>query len=711
MNTDVSSASPFGQASARVNAGASAIVEAEALVGAMTLVEKLGCLDGDTDCWPGLVDMAGGGYYKHTWPAAVVGRLGIPGIEFADGPRGAVVGPATCFPVSMARGATFDPQLEEAIGEAIGLELRTIGATFTGAVCMNLLRHPAWGRAQETYGEDPLHVGVMASAFTRGLQRNVMACAKHFALNSMENARFTVDVSCDDRSLHEVYLPHFRRVADSGVAAFMSAYNKVNGTFCGDNPALLTGVLRNEWGWEGFVITDFVFGLRDPVGSVRAGCDIEMPFRQQRFQVLPDAVDDGRLSVTDVDRAVTAIVSTLLRFGSVFDDPPDLSVLATPGHRHLARTAAVTSTVLLANRDVLPLAQDALRSVAVLGKLARIPNLGDAGSSDVHTPSVVTPLDGLREALSGVALTHSDDDASAATGTDVTVVVVGCTKYDEGEFLDQSATGELMHLLPPMGDDPIGFGALASAQEGESDGDGEFAPGGDRRTLRLSSEDEALIRGAVAAATGPVIVVVMGGSAIVMPWLDDVGAVLQIWYPGMEGGRALAEVLLGRSEPGGRLPFAIPHDEADLVDFDPDAAHVTYGLLHGQWHLDHTGTKAHRPFGFGLGYTNIEVTGGSLKDDHTVEVAVTNTGQRDGSTVVFAFGGVENTHFERPLRRLIGFERVTVLVGESITVEVPLDWSMLDVRVEGAWHTEEGRYLVQLGTSAATLPVSFLVDR
>ena len=153
----------------------------------------------------------------------------LPGIAFSDGPRGAVIGDATCFPVTMARGATWDPVLEERVGDAIGQELRATGANLTGAVCVNLLRHPAWGRAQETYGEDPHHVGEMGAAFTRGLQRHVMACVKHFACNSMENARFTVDVEVDDVALHEIYLAHFKRIVDEGVASVMSAYNSVNG--------------------------------------------------------------------------------------------------------------------------------------------------------------------------------------------------------------------------------------------------------------------------------------------------------------------------------------------------------------------------------------------------------------------------------------------------------------------------------------------------
>src|SRR4029078_516814 len=167
------------------------------------------------------------------------------------------------FPVSMARGATWDPDLEERVGVAIGGELRASGATLTGAVCVNGPRHPAWGRAQETYGEDPFLVGELGAAFTRGLQRHVMACVKHFACNSMENARFSVDIEVDEVALHEVYLPHFRRIVDEGVASVMSAYHSVNGERWGQSRALLTDVLRDEWGFAGFVISDFIFGLRD----------------------------------------------------------------------------------------------------------------------------------------------------------------------------------------------------------------------------------------------------------------------------------------------------------------------------------------------------------------------------------------------------------------------------------------------------------------
>jgi len=727
---------PFVLAAARVAAGADHHAEARALVEEMTLEEQLGCLDGDTEFWSGIIDMVAGGYHAHTWPAAVVKRLGIPGIEFSDGPRGCVIGPATCFPVSMARGATFDPDLEEEIGRVIGTELRAVGATYTGAVCMNLLRHPGWGRAQETYGEDPHHVGEMAAALTRGLQTRVMACMKHFACNSMEEARFRVDVTVDERALHEVYLPHFRRVADEGVASVMSAYNSVNGHWCGENAVLLTDVLRHEWGWDGFVTSDFIAGLHDPVLSVTAGLEIEMPFRQQRAHHLPEAVASGTLDRKHVEDRVEATVATLLRFARVFEPGPDHSVLADPAHRALARRAASQSMVLLRNEGpLLPVTPD-LGRVAVVGRLAAVANLGDGGSSDVHPPEVSTLLDGVRGAFRLADVVHHDTDASVAAGADLAVVVVGCTKADEGEFIDVGTSESMMAMFPPAppppptGSVPPSGSGIASpdvavdepVEEAEHGAASEpardmFAPGGDRRSLRLAAADEALVRATVAACPRTVVAV-MGGSAVVMPWLEEVPATVQVWYPGMEGGAAFGDVLTGAAEPGGRLPFALPRDESDLVDFDPDADAVVYDLFHGQWKLDRDGVVAHRPLGAGLGYTTFEVDPASMilsidgrgATTGVVEVALSNTGRRSGGTVVFLFAGLPNSSVDRPVRRMVAFARIVLGAGDTGTVALRYDLADLRVRRNGTWVQEPGHYLLEVGTDAATSAVSATVD-
>src|SRR5438874_1477359 len=449
----------FDDARAAVANGTAPEAAARALVEAMTPEERLWCLDGDAPTWAGLTFLSDDGYHKAPFRAAQVERLGLPGVAFADGPRGAVIGNGTCFPVSMARGATWDPDLEERVGDAIGRELRATGATLTGAVCVNVLRHPAWGRAQETYGEDPHLVGELGTAFTRGLQRHVLACVKHFACNSMENARFSIDIEVDDVALHEVFLPHFRRIVDEGVAAVMSAYNSVNGEWCGQNAALLTDVLRREWGFGGFVISDWIFGVRDAATSIAAGLDVEMPYRMVRAQHLLEALESGEASWADVDAAVERLVATLLRFDDVLSKPaPPTGVVGSPAHRALAREVAARSVVLLRNEPVdgvpvLPLMRDV--RVAVVGRLADAVNLGDAGSSDVWDLECHTVLDGLGALAREV--THADGTdvgraAETAADADVAVGVLGYTYLDEGEFIAE--TDPALAVLFPPADEP-----------------------------------------------------------------------------------------------------------------------------------------------------------------------------------------------------------------------------------------------------------------
>ncbi len=292
----------FATAVAAVQAGSDSAAEAMILYGQLTNDERLGLLDGDTPFWQGMAEMLER-YNARPYTHGEVRRLGVPGVRFVDGPRGCVAGAATAFPVSMARGATWDIQLEEQVGEAIGREIRAMGGNFFGGVCINLPRHPAWGRIQETYGDDPHHLGEMGAALTRGTQKYVMACAKHYALNSMENARFHVDVTVDEATLHEVYLPHFKRAVDERVAAIMSAYNSVNGEWAGQNSYLLTEVLRDQWGCEGITVSDFIWGLRDAAASLEAGLDLEEPFSQQRHAQLAQQLDSGETSWDTVERA------------------------------------------------------------------------------------------------------------------------------------------------------------------------------------------------------------------------------------------------------------------------------------------------------------------------------------------------------------------------------------------------------------------------
>jgi len=689
--------------------GASVDDAARELVSTLTREERLWCLDGDSPTWAGLKFLNKGGYHKAPFVGGEIGRVGLGGIRFSDGPRGAVIGNATCFPVSMARGATWDPALEERIGEAIGRELRALGANLTGAVCVNVLRHPAWGRAQETYGEDPHHVGELGAALTRGLQRHVMACVKHFACNSMENARFSVDIEIDDVALHEVYLPHFKRIVDEGVASVMSSYNSVNGEWAGQNRELLTEVLRDEWGFEGFVISDWLFGLRDAAPSLTAGLDVEMPSRMIRAQHLAAALDNGEASWRDVDRAVERVVATLLRFDHVLSaSTPAIDVVGSPEHRALAREVAARSVVLLRNEPVdgvavLPLADPGVR-VAVLGRLADSINLGDGGSSDVWDLDCHTVLDGLRGGFRDVVHDDGSDTARAASvaaGVDVAIVVVGYTYLDEGEFI--GATDPSLPALFPSADEPdevahyeewlatqpptITPPRLADRPKG-------FSVGGDRSSLRLPEADVDLIR-AVSAANPRTVVAIQAGSAVIATeWIDSVPAVVLAWYGGAQAGPGLADVLVGTVNPSARLPFTVPVDEADLPAFDRDATRFVYDRWHGWWHLARAGTAPAFPFGFGISYTTFDLTDvdvAAADDAVIVRGTVRNTGGRDGADVVQVYAEIPDA--DAP-GRLVGFARVEVAAGAAarFQITVPLDRLATRDADRRAWRPPSGRH-------------------
>jgi beta-glucosidase len=687
----------FDQAVQAIRDGADELATATGLLAQLTPAERLGMLDGDQEFWAGLLGFYEVGYNTEPIIAGQVQRLGVPGIRFTDGPRGAVVGRSTCFPVAMARGASWDVDLEERIGRAIGAEARAQGANFFAGVCVNLLRHPAWGRAQETYGEDPVLIGALGEALMRGAQHHMMACVKHFALNSMENARFKVDVQVAADVLREVYLPHFRQIVEAGAASVMSSYNSVNGTWAGDNRELLTGILREEWGFEGFVVSDFIYGLRDPAGSLRAGLDVELPFRQQRDAALPSALASGELTQDEVDTCALRVLRMQLRFAAAVTDPmPSIDVVACHEHRALAREAAVRSTVLLRNEEVdgvrlLPLSADRLGRLAVIGSLANIANTGDSGSSNVRAPEVITALDGLRSALGSERVTFDEglDAASAAqiaADADAVLVVVGYTARDEGEYVNDGDP-VLTEALFPAPVDPRMTAEFAAVRARNA---GTFGSGGDRASLRLTPKDEELIRAVAAANPRSVVALVTGSAVVVEPWYELPAAIVMSWYAGMEGGGALAEVLLGDAEPGGRLPFVIPQDPAQLPDFSANATSVVYDRWYGYRKMDRDGTEPRYPFGFGLGYTDFELINAAVDrtaDRLEVAVEARNVGSRPGSHVVQVYGGPAEPDPERARRDLLGFARVNLDAGQSAVLRIPLT-----LRPLARWNVAAGRW-------------------
>ncbi|NNN20978.1 MAG: family 3 glycosyl hydrolase [Acidimicrobiales bacterium] len=705
----------FARAVEAVNRGSEPVVEADKLYESLTDDEKLGLLDGDTPFWIGLRSMVVEGYNVKPYIHGEVARLGIPGIRFVDGPRGCVARHGTAFPVSMARGATWDVTLEEEIGEAIGREIRAQGGNFFGGVCINLPRHPAWGRVQETYGDDPFHLGEFGAALTRGAERYTMACVKHFALNSMENARFKVDVTVDFETLHDVFLPHFKRALDEGASAIMASYNSVNGEWMGQNKYFLTEVLRDLWGFGCVAVTDFIWGIRDGAISLEAGMDVEEPFAQQRATHLANQLDTGNASWADVKRSGVRIIETQLRSYAT-RNPLDLdeSIMACESHRQLARLSAARSMVLLKNdpvggTPVLPIGND-VTSIAVIGRLATQANLGDHGSSNVRPPGFVSPIEGIRSAFKNAKITLITDDdpeacAIAASEAEVAIIVVGYTAEDEGEYIgvDTMSQPELIGLFPPMPDgfdffDTTGLKPNESIPPVMSDGQG-----GDRTSLRLRPIDTEIITRVGKVNKRSVVAIVAAGAVITQEWHKNVPATLIMWYAGMEGGHALADVLSGKENPCGRLPFSIPTSEDHLPFFDPNATSITYDRFHGQRLLDRLGVEAAFPHGFGLSYTTFSIKTATvikIKDDQVrLQVNVQNTGDRDGRHVIQVYGKRKSGRYSGELM-LTGFAVSNIKSGESIEINVDLSLMAL-----AEWD-QESRTRIAPDPSDVTLLIS-----
>jgi len=651
----------------------------DGLLEQMTLEQKLSQMAGSTP-----LPLDG------VWETASIEELGIPGLRMLDGPRGVSswAGPATAFPVGVARAATFDADLERRVGVAMARELRAYGANVILAPCINVLRHPRWGRSQETYGEDPWLLGEMGAAYVEGVQsQKVLATAKHYAVNSIDDTRFEVDVDIDLRSLREIYLPHFRRVVTKAhVAAIMSAYNLVNGAYCAENPLLLRDILKGDWGFLGLVMSDWFFGTRSTVESALAGLDIEMPAADFYGEPLVAAVQNGNVPMDVIDDAVRRVLRAQFCY-ELDSDPavPDPAALETDETRALAREAARRSAVLLHNDGLLPLAGSSLANVVVVGALAAEENIGDTGSSNVEPSDVVTLLEGLEAALPASAVTHvsefpfSSEDEAAIGAADAVFVVAGLTENEEGE------------------------GGIAA---------------GDREELTLPAPQPEMIA-ATSALNSSTVALLMGGGALILdPWLDATAAALMVWYPGVEGGHAVADLVLGVENPSGRLPMVWPEAEADLPEFDNVSLNVTYDYWHGYRWQHRQNVTPKFPFGFGLSYTTFsyDAVRQTTSDDEslTFEVDITNTGAVGGIEVVQLYmEAPQSNNPERPVRELVSAAPVSVAPGATATATLTVDRRELAVfstLQNFEWVTMPGTYVFAAGPHADSQPVSVDVE-
>ena len=652
------------------------------VIGQLTVDEKIGIMSGQVTEQKLLDDLFLIEHYNvKPYPTMAVDRLGIPNVRFVDGPRGVVAGSATCFPVSMARGATFDRELEEEIGKAIGAEVRAVGGNYYGGVCINLPRNPRWGRAQECYGEDQYHLGEMGAALTRGIQsQNVMACIKHFALNSIENARFKADVQIDKRSLFEVYLPHFKRCIEEGAASVMGAYNKVLGEQASESSYLLRDILRDKWGFEGFTLSDFLWAVHDGVKAVKGGMNIEMPCFCHYIEDLPKALEEGRLEMADLDEAVGYILRTILYY-ETRKDPQEYGedVLACDKHIAIAKRAAEESMVLLKNEgNVLPLKKEKTEKIVVLGVLGDIENIGDHGSSKVHPYYTVTPLKGLMKKMPKAQILYNDGKdletaKKLAADADAVVIVAGYIHSDEGEFLaDRSDIAEM---------------------------------GGDRVSMRLHQRDIDLIEGVKGLCANTVVSIVGSSAILIDEWEKDVPAIIFSFYSGMEGGTVLADILFGDTCPSGKLPYTVAYHEEDYPYFDPDCTEIEYGYYHGYCKMDKEGIDVLYPYGYGLSYTTFSISAPQVTvfdDVAKVAVTVKNTGSVKGAEVVQLYVGCEGSAVDRPVKVLRDFARVELEAGEEKQVELTVSKKAMAYYDEQKddFQEEDLEYIAYVGNSS-----------
>lgn len=642
---------------------------------------------------------SGHGYAGYT-PA--VRRLGIPALKCVDGPRG--VGffyTATAFPVGLARGASWDPELEEKVGAAMGYETRAIGANQLLAPCINVIRHPSWGRSQESYGEDPFHLGVLGAASVRGIQKHAMSCPKHYAVNNIDESRNFVNAIVGERTLREIYLPHFKDCVEAGAASVMSAVNDVNGELVGHNDHLIRDILKGDWEFMGFVISDWLNAVEDTVEAANAGLDVEMPRPEHYDQKLKLAVMQGKVSMEVIDDAVARILRAKFRWP---DDPSgyDKDRIAGPEHTALARVVEEESMVLLKNDDILPLDLGKIRKIAVIGQFSDTPTIGDIGSSNVTPPYIITPLQGIKNLVGSRAeVVHGGISKEVTMGPDKLVKqIMGI--HDEGA--DATKENDIERALKAVeGADVVIIAAgLDYRDEGE---------GNDREDLNLNPSQEALIE-VVSAVNKNCVVVLEGGGVITMErWIDKVPAIVMAWYPGMEGGNAIANVLFGKVNPSGKLPLVFPRALDQLFEFDNKAKEVKIDYCHGYRYMEKQGLEPQFHFGYGLSYTTFKFDNLRLSptqaDKQTCEqvkvsVDVTNTGGREGKEVVQLYVSCLDSAVDRTVKDLKGFKKVSLAPGETKKVEIVLPVKCLayyDVD-EKDWIVESGNYRIMVGPSS-----------
>lgn len=783
----------------------------EDLLKKMTLEEKVTLIAGN--------DM-------ETYP---IERLGIPSIKMADGPVGVREGISTSFPSSISMAASWDIDLINKIGWALAREVKAKGRHMLLAPCVNINRVPMGGRNFESFGEDPYLTSRLTVSYVKGLQdHNVIATPKHYACNNQEWERGSIDVKVDERTLREIYLPAFEAaVKEAGALSVMAAYNKVNGFHCSENDYLLNDILKKEWGFKGFVVSDWG-ATHSVVNAANFGLDLEMPRGDYFNGNLVRAVKAGEVKESVIDDKVRRLLRVTFLAG-IFDkkSDPDRGV-DTPEHRQIALKTAQEGIVLLKNeRGVLPLNINQIKSIAVIGPNAAVNRYGGGGSSEITPFYSVSPLEALQNKVadkvainyaigcslegelstigSSFLFTTSDNkkvngllgeyfDNKDLQGEAILKRVDKQINFDwgggspgEGIKPDRFSVRWTGKLIPDssgeyefsiISDDGVrlylnerllidnwrdqaaevkkatttleagkeydlrieyyenwggaiirlGWGKpgelLAEAINAAKKSDAVIICAGlskrfeaesfDRKNLDLPDPQNELIKKISEANKNTIVVLNSGAPVLMNEWIDKVPVVVEAWYPGQEGGNAIADVLLGNFNPCGKLPVTFPLKWEDCPAYPtyPGKEGRTYyseGIFVGYRYFDKKNIKTLFPFGHGLSYTtfqysNIKITPNAVSDSEVVNVSfdLKNTGNREGAEIVQLYIKDAESSVERPIKELKRFQRVYLKPGETTKVSFRLDkraMSFYDVKKKD-WVAEPGEFEVLIGSSS-----------
>jgi beta-glucosidase len=663
--------------------------------------------------------------------SAPIERLGIPAIKMADGPMGvrswagssAITNAAntskvetTSFPSGVTMAATWDTDLVQREGQAIGQEVKAWGRDMILGPTVNINRQPLWGRNFEGYGEDPYLTSRLGVAYIKGVQsEGVIPSLKHFAVNNEEYERHRVNVTIDERTLHEIYLPAFKAaVQEADVWNVMSAYNKVNGVHCGENMYLLTDVLKKEFEFKGFVVSDWG-STYSTAPTVNAGMDTEMPGGppMQKWIVNPrtqesgngdgwlvqekvlDEVKAGHITETTINDNVGRILRVIFLSG-IFDHlHTGGGEVDTPDQRAVALQGATEGIVLLKNEGgLLPLDTAKIHSIAVIGPNAAVARTGGGGSSLVRPKYSIAPLDGIK--------------TRAGNALQVTYALgVGMEGEDPAQDTPDAREKAMKEAAAAAAKADVAIVVVGRYSKLESEG---F----DVKTMDLPAGQDELIA-AVEQANPHTIVVLNTGDPVTMTkWIDKTPALVDMWYGGQEGGHALASVLFGDANPSGKLPVTLPkkfEDSPAAANYPGKDLEVNYaeGLYVGYRYFDTKNVEPQFPFGFGLSYTTFEYSGLKItpgkangKEPLQVSLKVRNSGQRAGAEVVELYVHDGHSKIDRPVHELKGFQRVEMKPGESKTVQFTLDRAALSYwnPATKAWQADPGTFEVQVGASS-----------